>query len=194
MNTMLLTGFEPFGGDALNASWEAVRLLGGEMIEGTRVEVRQLPCVFGDAISVLRHVIDEVGPAIVVCAGQASNRDAVCLERVAINLDDARIADNRGNVPIDAAIVAGGPAAYFTSLPVKAMMAAIADAGIPVKLSESAGTYVCNHVFYGLMHEIATQRPALRGGFIHVPSIETLETATVATALRRAIAAALRDA
>ena len=185
--TVLLTGFEPFGGDARNASWEAVRLLDGIETAGARIVTLQLPCVFGRSRDVLDAAIDTHAPYLVIAVGQANNRHEVCVERVAINLDDARIPDNAGVQPLDRAIVAGGPAAYFTALPAKAMVAAIASGGIAAKLSESAGTYVCNHVFYGLMHRIATRAPSLRGGFIHVPSLEVMAAERVAQALRIAL-------
>lgn len=191
MKSVLITAFEPFGGEALNASWEAVRLLDGETIAGHRVVARLLPCVFGASIDAAVAAIEEVSPALVLAVGQASNRDAICIERVAINLDDARIADNRGQMPVDAAIVEDGPAAHFSSLPSKRMVAQIEAAGIAAKLSETAGTYVCNHVFYGIMHYLATNEPALRAGFIHVPSLERMPAETIAEGLRCAVRAAL---
>ena len=189
--TVVLTGFEPFGGEDRNASWEAVRLLDGAVLSGARVVAVQLPCVFGAAREVLDAAIDAHAPALVVAVGQASNRAEICVERVAINLDDARIPDNAGAQPNDRAIVADGPAAYFTALPAKAMLAELLACGVPAKLSETAGTYVCNHVFYGLLHRIATRSPNLRGGFIHVPSLATLDAPRVAQALARAIAVTL---
>ena len=189
--TVLLTGFEPFGGDDRNASWEAVRLLDGLDLAGAHVVAVRLPCVFERSREALDAAIDAHAPALAIAVGQASNRSEICVERIAINLDDARIADNAGARPIDRAIVADGPAGYFSPLPAKAMVAAIASAGIAAKLSETAGTYVCNHVFYGLLHRIATRTPSLRGGFIHVPSLEVMSAARVAQALRLATIAAL---
>ena len=190
--TVVLTGFEPFGGEDRNASWEAVRLLDGAVLSGARVVAVQLPCVFGAAREVLDAAIDAHAPALVVAVGQASNRAEICVERVAINLDDARIPDNAGAQPIDRAIDEAGPAAYLSRLPAKAMVAAMLEAGVPAKLSETAGTYVCNHVFYGLLHRIAMRTPALRGGFIHVPSLATMEAERIAAGLRAALAAALK--
>ncbi|GIH99392.1 pyroglutamyl-peptidase I [Planobispora takensis] len=165
----LLTGFEPFDGATVNPSWEAVRLVAQAPPVQLTVHAVQLPCVFGEATERLREAILEHEPEVVVCVGQAGGRHAVTVERVAINLDDARIPDNAGNQPIDQPIVPGGPSAYFATLPVKACVAAARKAGIPASVSHTAGTFVCNHVFYGLMHLIATEFPELRGGFVHVP-------------------------
>lgn len=169
--TVLVTGFDPFGGGTVNPSWMAVQGLHGRQIGGHRIVGAQLPTVFGEALGALRDLLAELRPALVVCLGQAGGRGALSLERVAINVNDARIADNAGAQPVDTPVVAGGPAAYFTSLPIKAMLAALLAEGINAEVSQTAGTFVCNHVFYGLMHELATQ-PALRltrGGLIHVP-------------------------
>lgn len=165
---VLLTGFEPFGGAASNPGWQAVRALHGTRIAGHRIVARELPVEFGESLKRLRAMIREVRPDVVICVGLAASRGAVSLERIAINLDDARIPDNAGRQPIDTAIVEGGPAAWFSSLPIKAIHAAIGAAGIPVEVSQTAGTYVCNHVFYGLMHALRRRR-RVRAGFIHVP-------------------------
>jgi pyroglutamyl-peptidase len=166
---ILLTGFEPFGGQSTNPSWAAAEsardLLRGE---GLAVEALELPCVFGAAANVLRSALEDPEPEPVVCIGQAGGRVRVSLERVAINCDDAPVPDNAGNQPVDREVVPGGPAAYFTSLPVKAALRAVEVAGVPAEVSQSAGTYVCNHIFYTLMHELA-RRPDVRGGFVHVP-------------------------
>lgn len=164
---VLLTGFEPFDGEASNPSWDAVRPLEGRVIAGHRIAVRCLPVAFGQALGVLRAALRR-GPALVLAVGQAGGRTAISIERIAINLDDARIADNRGAQPIDRPVVRGGPAAYFCRLPVKAMRGALRDAGIPAEISHSAGTFVCNHVFYGLMHALR-HRPHVRAGFVHIP-------------------------
>ena len=168
---VLVTGFEPFGGDEVNPSWLAAHALHGKRIAGHLVVAAQLPTVFDRSLVVLRELLASNKPALVVCTGQAGGRAAVGLERVAINVNDARIADNAGARPVDAPVIAGGPAAYFSSLPIKAMLAALESAGLRAEVSQTAGTFVCNHVFYGLMHELATQ-PALagvRGGLVHVP-------------------------
>jgi pyroglutamyl-peptidase len=166
---ILLTGFEPFDGQPLNPSWAAAQAARDLLREaGFPVTAVELPCVFGAAGSVLRNALDDLAPELVVCIGQAGGREKVSLERVAINCDDAPIPDNAGNQPVDVPVVPGGPAAYFTSLPVKAALLAVDKAGIPVEVSQTAGTYVCNHTFYTLMHEL-TSRPGVRGGFVHVP-------------------------
>uniref|UniRef100_A0A4W5LSG6 Pyroglutamyl-peptidase I n=1 Tax=Hucho hucho TaxID=62062 RepID=A0A4W5LSG6_9TELE len=169
MTTVLLTGFEPFGGEALNPSWEAVRRLDGLQLEELQLVAVQLPCVFGAALTRLQQALAQHQPALVLAVGQAGGRAELSLERVAINIDDARIPDNAGAQPIDEPVIAAAPAAYFTTLPIKAMVAALRAAGIPAAVSHSAGTYVCNHVFFGLMHA-ASSNPALRqAGFMHIP-------------------------
>ena len=168
MKTVLLTGFEPFGGETINPSGEIARLLHGSVIAGHRVEGALLPCVFGAAIRELQKRIRTVRPALVICTGQAGGRADITPERVAINVDDARIADNAGRQPVDRAIAKRGPAAYWSTLPIKAIVVALNARGIPASVSQTAGTFVCNHVFYGLMHELRGQK-IIRGGFIHVP-------------------------
>lgn len=165
---VLLTGFDAFGGEPENPSWEAVSRFDGDVLGSHRVVARRLPVEFGGALDLLRNAIVELDPALVLCVGQAGGRAQLSLERVAINLDDARIADNAGASPVDDPVVPDGPAAYFATLPVKAMLRALHDAGIPAEISQTAGTYVCNHAFYGLMHALR-DRPATRGGFIHIP-------------------------
>jgi pyroglutamyl-peptidase len=165
---VLLTGFAPFGGEASNPSWDAVAPLANKRIGGHRIVVRQLPVEFGASLQVLQAAIRETKPALVLCVGQAGGRAQLSIERVAINIDDARIPDNADACPIDVPIVADGPAAYFTTLPIKAMLVAMREAGIPAEVSQTAGTYVCNHVFYGLMHALRG-KPRIRGGFIHIP-------------------------
>ena len=167
VKTVLLSGFEPFNGAAINPSWEAVRALDGWSGPGFAVVARQLPCVFGNALDVLREAIAGVKPDIVIAVGQAGGRSEMSLERVAINVDDASIRDNAGNQPVDTPIAADGPAAYFTTLPVKAIVKALRLRGFPSGVSQTAGTFVCNHVFYGLMHHAVGQ--PLKAGFIHVP-------------------------
>ena len=164
---VLLTGFAPFGGESVNPSWQAAQALHGRRIAGHRIVARQLPVEFGASLKELRAAIRETTPALVLCVGQAGGRASISLERVAINVDDARIPDNAGAQPIDSEIVKDGPAAYFTGLPIKAMLAALREAGIPAEVSQTAGTYVCNHVFYGLMHALRNRR--IRGGFVHIP-------------------------
>lgn len=166
---ILLTGFEPFGGETTNPSWLAASQAKTILrAEGLAAEAVELPCVFGESARVLRGALEEVRPGLVVCVGLAGGRDRVSLERIAINCDDARIPDNAGNRPVDQAVVTGGPAAYFSTLPIKAAWQALNDAGIPADVSQTAGTYVCNHIFYALMYELQS-RPGTRGGFVHVP-------------------------
>ena len=169
--TVLVTGFDPFGANAVNPSWMAVQALHGRQIGGHRIVGAQLPTAFGHSLEALRELLLRHRPALAICTGQAGGRGALSLERIAINVNDARIPDNAGAQPVDTPIVAGGPAAYFTTLPIKAMLASLLEAGINAEVSQTAGTFVCNHVFYGLMHELAT-RTALRrtrGGLIHLP-------------------------
>ena len=165
---VLLTGFEPFGGETMNPSAEIARLLHGASVAGHEVVGALLPCVFGAAITELRKQIRVTKPVLVICVGQAGGRADITPERVAINVDDARIADNAGRRPVDKAIAPKGPAAYWSTLPIKALVAALRAKEIPASVSQTAGTFVCNHVFYGLMHELRGQKQ-VRGGFIHVP-------------------------
>jgi pyroglutamyl-peptidase len=165
---ILVTGFDPFGGEPVNPALEAVMRLPAQL-GPHRIERRPLPSVFDRALDVLGDAIRTIRPDILLCVGQAGGRTELSIERVAINVDDARIPDNAGQSPIDRPIVPGGPAAYFTNLPLKAMVQALGEAGIPAKVSNTAGTFVCNHVFYGAMHLVATEFPAMRAGFIHIP-------------------------
>jgi len=167
---ILLTGFEPFDKDAINPSWEAVRALDGWRFEDATVHARRISCVFGTALRELDALIDELRPQLVIAVGQAGGRSEIMPERVAINIDDGRICDNDGCQPIDEPVVAGAPVGYFSSLPIKAIVRDLRAAGVPAAVSNSAGTFVCNHLFFGLMHRIATRPlPGMRGGFIHIP-------------------------
>lgn len=166
----LVTGFDPFGGENVNASLEAVRRLPAR-IGALEVITAELPTSYARALAVLEAAIMGARPEIVLCVGQVSERAALCVERVAVNLRDARIADNDGAQPVDLPVVAGGPAAYLATLPVRAAVAALRAAELPAEVSMSAGTFVCNHVFYGLMHLAATGGHAFRGGFLHVPCL-----------------------
>lgn len=195
---VLVTGFDAFGGDAINPSWLIAQALHRRQIGGHRVVAAQLPTVFGASLERLHALLARHRPALVVCLGLAGSRAALSLERVAINVDDARIADNAGAQPIDVPVVAGAPAAYFSTLPIKAMQAELNWAGIPAEISQTAGTFVCNHVFYGLMHRLATVRELrhTRGGFIHVPMLPaqgmpSLPLAQMVDGLRIAIRTAL---
>lgn len=170
---VLVTGFEPFDQDPINPSWEVARALDGWVCEGVPVRALQLPCVFGLAAERLDQALRKYRPQLVVGLGLATGRSEWQPERVAINCDDARIPDNAGRQPIDTAVVPGGPAAYFSSLPIKAIVLALRAAGLPASVSNSAGTFVCNHGFYALMHALATQQAlaGTRGGFVHVPCL-----------------------
>src|SRR5579863_4215886 len=163
----LVTGFEPFGGERVNPSMEAVRRLPPRVV-GLDVATRILPTVFGLAAARLEAALDEIAPDLVLCVGEAGGRAELSLERVAVNIEDARIADNDGNRPIDRPVVAGGPAAYFASLPLKPALAALTRQGLPAAVSHSAGTFVCNSVFYSLMHRAAARPAALGAGLLHV--------------------------
>jgi pyroglutamyl-peptidase len=166
---VLLTGFEPFGGEHVNPSQEIVRALDGEIVQGHRLVGATLPVAFAATLPHLENLLRTRRPALVLALGQAGGRSELSLERVAINLIDARIADNDGAQPIDTAIVAGAPHAYFTTLPIKAIEARLRALGIPAGTSLSAGSFVCNQAFYALMHLLAMHYPDVRGGFIHVP-------------------------
>lgn len=167
IKTILLTGFEPFNKASINPSWEAVKELKGWRNGEFAVEVRQLPCVFGLANRVMAGLLEELKPDVVIATGQAGGRPELSVERVAINVDDASIEDNDGQQPVDAAIVEGGPAAYFSTLPIKAIVREMRERGLRAGVSQTAGTFVCNHVFYGLLHNTADS--PVRAGFIHVP-------------------------
>ena len=170
MKTVLLTGFEPFAGDKLNPSGEIARQLDGAVIGGWQVRGAVLPCVFGKSAKELDRLLKAHRPALVICLGLASGRAEITPERVAINVDDARLPDNAGRQPVDRPIVVGGPAAYWSTLPIKAIVQALRRNRIPAAVSQTAGTFVCNHVFYALMHRLAQKRTAVRGGFIHIPA------------------------
>jgi pyroglutamyl-peptidase len=167
IKTILLTGFEPFNKASVNPSWEAVKELKGWRNASFAVEVRQLPCEFGHANLVMSGLLEELKPDVVIAVGQAGGRPELSVERVAINVDDASITDNQGQQPVDAPIIEGGPNAYFSTLPIKAIVREMRERGLRAGVSQTAGTFVCNHVFYSLLHNTAN-RP-VRAGFIHVP-------------------------
>ena len=167
--TILLTGFEPFDGEDVNPSQEIVRALDGAIVDGHRIVGAILPVSFAATAPLLEGLLDAHRPVLVLALGQAGGRSEISLERVAINLIDARIADNDGLQPIDAAVIDAAPGAYFTSLPIKAIAQRLREIGIPVAASLSAGSFVCNQVFYTLAHLLATHHPQARGGFVHVP-------------------------
>lgn len=198
MKNILLTGFEPFDGQSINPSEEIAREINDATIVRHKVIGALLPCVFGAAIKELKHQIKLHEPIAVICLGQAGGRAEITPERVAINLDDARIPDNAGQQPVDKPVVKDGPAAYFSTLPIKAIVHELQRHHIPAAISPTAGSFVCNHVFYGLMHELALHRPEVRGGFIHVPFVPeqttdkpSLPFETMTEAVRLAIAATI---
>lgn len=166
---ILLTGFEPFGGESVNPSREIVRALDGKSIARHRVFGAVLPVTFAAARPTLEALLEQHRPALVIALGQAGGRSEMSLERIAVNLIDARIADNEGVQPIDIAVIEEAPGAYFSTLPVKAIAQHLRQLGIPVATSLSAGSFVCNHVFFLLAHLISTRHRRARGGFIHVP-------------------------
>jgi pyroglutamyl-peptidase len=170
MKTILITGFEPFGGERRNSSQEIALALHGREFAGRRVVGAVLPCVFGASLVELEKLLQAHAPDLVVCLGVAGGRTDITPERVALNVDDARIPDNAGEQPVDRPVVSGGPAAYWSTLPIKAIVSALVERGISASVSQTAGTFVCNHVFYGLMHQLQ-QRRGTRGGFIHVPPV-----------------------
>lgn len=169
---VLVTGFEPFGGARENPSALIAQKLHGQIVGGCRVTGVVLPCEFGTAITALKRAVRDVRPGLVICLGQAGGRAEITPERIAINVDDASIPDNAGRQPVDTPIVRGGPSAYWATLPIKAIVAEIRRCKIPAAVSQTAGTFVCNHVFFGLMHALRRQS-GVRGGFIHVPYLPT---------------------
>jgi pyroglutamyl-peptidase len=165
---ILVTGFDPFDGQPINPSWEAVRRL-PDTVESAEIIKVQIPTSFGRSADVVRAAILEHDPDVIVSVGQAAGQFAISPERVAINVDDGRIPDTDGYQPIATPIRSDGPAAYFTLLPVKAMVTAIKKAGIPAVVSNTAGTYVCNHIMYQVLYMIDREFSGKRGGFVHVP-------------------------
>lgn len=166
---LLLSAFDPFGGDSVNPALEAVKRVSA-VIGGTEIVKLEAPTVFRKSIDRLVAAIEKEKPDAVLCVGQAGGRFDVTPERVAINVDDARIPDNEGNQPVGP-IYEDGDAAYFATLPIKAMVKKIRDAGLPASVSNTAGTFVCNHIMYGLLYHLAKSYPGIKGGFIHVPFI-----------------------
>jgi len=167
---LLLTAFDPFGGDSVNPALEAVKLV-KNTVGSVQVVKLEVPTVFRKSIATVQAAIEREKPDAVLCIGQAGGRFDITPERVAINIDDARIKDNEGNQPVDEPIFADGDPAYFATLPIKAMVQAIKDAGLPASVSNTAGTFVCNHLMYGVLYTLAKKYPGVRGGFMHVPFI-----------------------
>lgn len=167
MKKILITGFEPFGNDKINPSLEAVKLIANRKLIGGEICICQVPVVRFKSIKVVKEAIKEHKPYAVITVGQASGRTAITPERIAINIDDFRIPDNEGIQVIDEPIIADGPDAYFSSLPIKAIVKAMQNNGIPAMISNTAGTFVCNHLFYGIQHYLKDTN--IRHGFVHIP-------------------------
>lgn len=167
---VLITGFDPFGGESINPAYEAVKMVRDDIFDCEIIKV-EIPTVFGSSFEAVKQAVKSYQPDIVLAIGQAGGRAAIAVERVGINVDDARIPDNEGNQPIDETIFEDGDNAYFSNLPIKKMVEAMQRANIPAVVSNSAGTYVCNHILYSIMYLIEKTYTNMRGGFIHVPFI-----------------------
>jgi len=163
---LLLTGFDPFGGEPINPAWEV-----SDQVGDVEVVKLMVPTVFYKSIDTVAAAIEKEKPDAVLCIGQAGGRFDLNPERVAININDARIPDNEGNQPLDGPVFEDGETAYFATLPIKAMAEEIRKAGVPASVSNTAGTYVCNHLMYGVLYTLANKYPDVRGGFMHVPFI-----------------------
>jgi pyroglutamyl-peptidase len=168
---ILLTAFEPFGGEEINPALEAVNKVSVQ-IAGAQIIKLTVPTVFGRAADAAAEAIRTLRPQAVVCVGQAGGRTAITVERVAINMEDASIPDNAGIIPADRPVIPGAPAAYFSTLPIKAMVKAIRDTGLSASVSNTAGTFVCNHLMYRVLHLLGNDFPGTQGGFIHVPYLK----------------------
>ena len=165
---ILVTGFDPFGGESVNPAYEAVKLL-PDVIGGAEIFKLEIPTVFSKSGPAVEEGIRKYQPDVVICVGQAGGRASISVEKVAINFVDARIPDNNGEQPLDEPLQADGPAAYFATLPVKAMVQHVKEAGLPCYLSFTAGTYVCNSIMYNVLYMCEKRYPGIRAGFIHVP-------------------------
>lgn len=165
---ILVTGFDPFGGEKINPAIESVKRLPDKILDAEIIKL-EIPTVIGKSVDKIREKIKEVEPDVVLSIGQAGGRPDITVERVGINCDDCRIKDNEGNQPIDEKVVEDGPAAYFATIPIKAIVEHIKEGKIPASVSNTAGTFICNHVLYGVCHIKATEYPNMRTGFIHIP-------------------------
>lgn len=200
---VLITGFDPFGGESINPAYEAVKLL-PDTICGAEIIKLEIPTVYKKSGEVIDVKIEECNPDVVLCIGQAGGRSSITIEKVAINLAEARIKDNEGNQPMDSALEEDGENAYFTNLPCKAVVKELRDNGIPAHISYTAGTFVCNDVMYHVLHLINTKYKNMRGGFIHVPYVTeqvvdkpqgtaSMSAETIAKGLELAIKAILEN-
>lgn len=165
---ILVTGFDPFGGETINPAIETVNRL-PDVIAGAEILKLEVPTVCHKSLQVIDEAIKKYDPDVILSIGQAGGRPDITVERVGINVDDCRIPDNEGNQKIDEPVYPDGPAAYFVTIPIKAMVQKIQSKGIPASISNTAGTFVCNHVTYGVCHLVATKYPGKRSGFIHIP-------------------------
>lgn len=172
MKKILVTGFDPFGEEKINPALEVLKLLPNE-IAGNKIKVLEIPTVAKKSIDIIEKAIIEFNPDYILSIGQAGGRADITIERIAINIDDFRIKDNDGNQPIDEKIYEDGENAYFSTLPIKAIQLEIQKAGIPASISNTAGTFVCNHVFYGVRYLIEKKYKNIRSGFIHIPYLPT---------------------
>ena len=191
MKKILITGFEPFGGARINPALEAIKKLTNTKLNGGEIVTCEVPVTRFTSLQAIIGAIETHQPDVVVTVGQASGRAAITPERVAINVDDFRIPDNGGNQPIDEPIITEGPNAYFTTLPIKAITHALQQKGIPCQVSNTAGTFVCNHVFYGIQHYLKDSH--IKHGFVHIPLLPeqdvlgnqpTMALATIVEGLR----------
>ncbi len=201
---ILITGFDPFGGESVNPAYEAVKLLPAT-IAGAEITTLEIPTVFGKCELAVEEAMANCRPDVVLSIGQAGGRFDIAVERVAINIADGRIADNEGNQPIDQTICPEGESAYFSTLPVKAMVEGIRSRGIPASVSYTAGSYVCNYIMYRVLHLAATKYPGIKAGFIHVPfmpsqaigkpqNTPTMSIETIAYAIGAAVEAIANNA
>ncbi|MBQ3438309.1 MAG: pyroglutamyl-peptidase I [Fusobacterium sp.] len=168
MKKILITGFDPFGGEKINPALEIVKLLPDRIAE-CEVKVLEIPTVYKKSLEIIENEIKKFNPNYILSIGQAGGRSDISIERIAINIDDFRIKDNEGNQPIDQNIFPDGENAYFSTLPIKAIRAELLKAGIPASISNTAGTFVCNHVFYGVRYLIEKKYRDKKSGFIHIP-------------------------
>lgn len=195
---ILVTGFDPFGGEKINPAIESVKLLPSS-IKGCEVVTLEIPTVVFKSLNLIDETIAKEKPDFVLSIGQAGGRPDITVERIGINCDDCRIADNEGNQPIDTKVFADGPDAYFVNLPIKAMVKNIQDAQIPASVSNTAGTFICNHVCYGVRHICSTKYPNIKSGFMHIPflpeqvidkrNMPSMELSTTVKAITKAIEA-----
>ena len=171
MMKILVTGFDPFGGEKINPAMETIKRL-PDTILGAQIIKLEIPTVVGKSLAKIKEAVEKENPDVVLSIGQAGGRSEITVERIGINIDDCRIPDNEGNQPIDEPVVTGGPAAYFVTIPIKAIVEKIKAHNIPASISNTAGTFICNHVCYGVAHLAATRTATgkpMKSGFIHIP-------------------------